>query len=174
MIRNVTLSDAAAIAEIYNYYISNTIITFELEPVTPEEICARIEKYLGTGPFLVYAADVEPIGYAYLSKFRERKAYEHTVESTIYLKHGWDGKGIGFELYSELLSRAALQYHTITAGIALPNRASVRLHEQCSFVKVAHFAEVGRKFGQWIDVGFWQRRGSYANRRALISCTSDT
>ena len=157
MIRIVTPPDALAIAEIYNYYILNTIITFEMEVVTPEEIAARIEKYLKIGPYLVYEENREVIGYAYLSNFRERKAYENTVESTIYLKNGRGGKGIGFQLYAELLSQAALKHHTVIAGISLPNEASVRLHEKCGFRKVGHFSEVGRKFGKWIDVGFWQK-----------------
>ena len=157
MIRTVTPSDAPAIAEIYNYYILNTIITFETETVTPEEIAARIEKYLKIGPYLVYEENREVVGYAFLSNFRERKAYENTVESTIYLKDGLGGKGIGFQLYSELLSQATLKYHTVIAGISLPNEASVRLHEKCGFRKVGHFSEVGRKFDKWIDVGFWQK-----------------
>jgi L-amino acid N-acyltransferase YncA len=162
MIRFVSPSDAIAIAEIYNYYISNTVITFEMEPVSPEGIASRIEKYSAIGPYLVYEEEDkgEVIAYAYLSRFRERKAYEHTVESTIYLRNGAGGKGIGFKLYSELLSRAGLRYHTITAGIALPNDASIRLHEKCGFKKVGHFSEVGRKFGKWIDVGFWQKGGN--------------
>ncbi len=159
MIRIVTHADISAIAEIYNYYIINTVITFEMEPVTSDEIATRIEKYLEIGPYLVYENNKEVVGYAYVAKFRERKAYENTVESTIYLKNGLGGKGIGFELYSELLSQVVSKYHTITAGIALPNEASIRLHERCSFKKVGHFAEVGRKFGRWIDVGFWQKSG---------------
>ena len=157
MIRIVTQDDAAAIAEIYNYYILNTIITFEMEVVTPEEIASRIEKYLKIGPYLVYEENGEVVGYAYFSNFRERKAYENTVESTIYLKNGLGGKGIGFQLYSELLAQAALKYHTVIAGISLPNEASIRLHEKCGFRKIGHFSEVGRKFGEWIDVGFWQK-----------------
>ncbi len=159
MIRTVTPSDAPAIAEIYNYYVLNTIITFEMEVLTPEEIARRIEKYLKFGPYLVYEENREVVGYAYLSTFRERKAYENTVESTIYLKNGLSGKGIGFQLYSELFSQAASKYHTFVAGISLPNEASVRLHEKCGFTKVGHFAEVGRKFDRWIDVGFWQKNG---------------
>ena len=157
MIRIVTPSDAPAIAEIYNYYILNTISTFEMEVVTPEEITVRIEKYLKVGPYLVYEENKEVVGYAYLSHFRERKAYENTVESTIYLKNGLGGKGIGYQLYAELLSQAASKCHTVIAGISLPNEASVRLHEKCGFRKIGHFSEVGRKFGKWIDVGFWQK-----------------
>jgi phosphinothricin acetyltransferase len=157
MIRFVTPSDPIAIAEIYNYYILNTTITFEVEPVSPEEIAGRIGKYSQIGPYLVYEDKGEVIGYAYVSRFRERKAYEHTVESTIYLRNGSGGKGVGFELYSELLSQVSPKYHAITAGIALPNDASIRLHEKCGFKKIGRFSEVGRKFGKWIDVGFWQK-----------------
>jgi len=160
MIRTAAQPDAFEIANIYNHYILNTFITFEMETVTAEEIGARIAKYSEVGPYLVYEEDQHLIGYAYVSRFRERKAYVDTVESTIYLKHDWGGKGIGFQLYSKLLSRVSENHHVIVAGIALPNEASVRLHEKCGFRKVGHFSEVGRKFDQWIDVGFWQRAGN--------------
>jgi len=159
MIRKAQYSDAKAISEIYNYYIHDTIITFEMEPITPEEIVSRMENYQQVGPYLVYEESGEIIGYAYVSRFRERKAYENSVESTIYLKHGSGRKGIGFELYSKLLARVSAKYHIIVAGIALPNEASVRLHEKCGFKKIGHFSEVGRKFEKWIDVGFWQKSG---------------
>ena len=161
MIREATFSDAKAIAEIYNYYILNTVITFEFDPITPQEIMHRMEKYKEVGPYLVCEEDDEIIGYAYVSKFRERPAYEHSVESSIYLKNGCGGKGLGTRLYAELLSQVALQRHTIIGGIALPNEASVKLHEKCGFKKVAHFSEAGRKFGKWIDVGFWQKNGFF-------------
>jgi len=159
MIREATHSDAEAIADIYNYYILNTVITFELDPITPQEIIQRMDKYKEAGPYLVYEENEEVIGYAYVSKFRERPAYAHSVESSIYMKKGFGGKGRGTELYSELLSRVSAQCHVIVGGIALPNLASVRLHEKCGFKKVAHFLGVGRKFGAWIDVGFWQKNG---------------
>ena len=157
MIREAIASDAEMIAEIYNYYILNTIITFELDPITPQEVLNRMEKYKKVGPYLVYEEDGEVIGYTYVSKFRERKAYEHSVESTIYLKNGLAGKGLGSKLYSALLSQVSAKFHAVIGGIALPNEASVRLHEQCGFQKVGHFSQVGRKFGKWIDVGFWQK-----------------
>ena len=107
MIREAQYSDAKTISEIYNYYIVNTIITFETEPITPDEIVHRIEKYKQVGDYLVFEEDGVVIGYAYVSMFRDRKAYENSVESTIYLKDGYGGKGIGFELYSELLARVS-------------------------------------------------------------------
>ena len=160
MIREAAYSDVDAIADIYNYYLLNTIITFELDPITPQDIMRRMEKSKKVGPYLVYEENGEIIGYTYVSKFREKKAYENSVESTIYLKNGFGGRGIGSRLYSELLSQVVSQRHAIIAGIALPNEASVRLHEKCGFRKVAHFSEVGRKFGTWIDVGFWQKNGN--------------
>jgi len=159
MIREATFSDASAITAIYNYYILNTTITFELYPITRGETIKRMEKLKEVGPYLVYEEGGEIIGYAYVSRFRERQAYEHSVESSIYLKNGCGGKGLGTKLYSELLSQVSLQCHVIIGGIALPNEASVRLHEKCGFRKVAHFSEVGWKFGRWIDVGFWQKNG---------------
>ncbi|HMB22773.1 MAG: N-acetyltransferase family protein [Chloroflexota bacterium] len=161
MIREAIFSDAASITEIYNYYILNTVITFELDPVTPQEIVHRMEKYKETGPYLVCEEDKEIVGYAYVSKFRERPAYEHSIEASIYLKNGCGGKGLGTKLYGELLSQVLLEHHVIIGGIALPNEASVKLHEKCGFKKVAHFSEVGRKFGKWIDVGFWQKDGFF-------------
>jgi L-amino acid N-acyltransferase YncA len=158
MIREAQSSDAKSIAEIYNYYIHNTSITFETESVTTEEIASRMKKYKQIGDYLVYEEAGVLIGYCYVSRFRERKAYENTVESTIYLKHESEGKGVGFHLYSELLTRVSAKYHVIVAGIALPNEASIRLHEKCGFKKIGHFSEVGRKFEKWIDVGFWQMR----------------
>ena len=160
MIREAKYSDAEMIAEIYNYYILNTVITFEIDPITPQEIMVRMKKSKKVGPYLVYEENGKVIGYTYVSKFRERKAYEHSVESTIYLKHGFGGKGLGTKLYSELLTKVSAQRHAIVGGVALPNEASVRLHERCGFKKVAHFSEVGKKFGKWIDVGFWQKGGN--------------
>jgi phosphinothricin acetyltransferase len=160
MIREAKYSAAKMIADIYNHYILNTVITFEVEPVTPQEIMVRMKKAKKVGPYLIYEENGEVIGYTYVSKFRERKAYEHSVESTIYLKHGLGGKGLGTKLYSELLSQVSSQRHAIIGGVALPNEASVKLHERCGFKKVAHFSQVGKKFGKWIDVGFWQKDGN--------------
>src|SRR5512140_1847409 len=101
MIREATCSDAGAITAIYNYYVLNTTITFELYPITRGETIKRMEKYKEIGPYLVYEQDCEVVGYAYVSKFRERQAYEHSIEASIYLKNGCGGKGLGTELYSE-------------------------------------------------------------------------
>ena len=94
---------------------------------------------------------------AYVSEWRSRYTYKHSVESTIYLKQGCENKGIGSVLYQELLKQLReMGLHAIMGGIALPNEASVCLHVKFGFEKVAHFKEVGFKFGKWIDVAYWE------------------
>ena len=157
MIRTAILSDAWAIADIYNYYVINTAITFELERVTPYKIAQRIEQCEQIGPYLVYEQDEIIVGYACISGFRERKDCNNSVESSIYLRNGFEGKGIGFRLYSELLSKIMSKYQLILAGIALSNVSSIRLHEKCGFKKIPYFSKSAKKFGVWIDIEFWER-----------------
>lgn len=158
MIRNVKFEDAQRIADIYNPYILNTVITFEESPVSAADIQQRIEKVTGQGfPWIVLETDEVLIGYAYAGTWRTRAAYRFTVETTIYLDGKFKGKGYGRLLYSVLLDRLQeCGIHTAIAGITLPNEESVGLHESLGFVKAAHFAAVGYKFDQWLDVGFWQ------------------
>ena len=151
MIRKVQISDAKAICNIYNYYIQNTIITFEEEPVSEQEMKNRIKS--SSLPWLVSENENQLIGYAFASEWKSRCAYKYSVESSVYL----EGRGIGTPLYKELLKQLDdLNYHTIIAGIALPNDISVKFHEKFGFKKVAHFKQVGLKFNKFIDVGYWQ------------------
>jgi len=158
MIRTATKADTAKIAEIYNYYITQTSITFEKEPVSADEIYSRISDVLNSSlPWLVVENDDGLVGYAYATKWRARPAYKHSVETTVYLSKDHSGKGFGKLIYSNLIAQlTSTGFHTAIGGIALPNEASVRLHETLGFKKVAHFQEVGYKFEKWIDVGFWQ------------------
>lgn len=157
-IREALAEDAKAIADIYNPYILNTVITFEETPVTPEEIQTRVEAVKALGyPYLVMEQNDLVIGYAYANLWRTRAAYRHTVETSIYLDPNSAGKGLGTVLYKELLERLkTMDIHVILGGITLPNPVSVGLHEKLGFKKVAHFTQVGYKFGRWLDVGFWQ------------------
>ncbi len=157
-IRPCQPGDVAQITEIYNHYITHTTITFEELPLTIEQMRARIEAYTALYPWLLAVSDAgEVLGYAYASKWKERAAYRHTAESTIYLRHGAEGKGLGKALYGELLTHIKQQgCHVVLGCIAIPNDASIGLHEHMGFSKVAHFKEVGRKFDQWLDVGYWQ------------------
>jgi L-amino acid N-acyltransferase YncA len=158
MIRAVQLQDGPQLVEIYNHYIQNTIITFEEEPISAKAMTSRIEEVQSQFPWLVYDVDGQLLGYAYASAWRSRSAYRHSVETTVYLHKDQGGKGIGKMLYDRLLEQLKLRgLHAAIGGIALPNDSSVALHEKCGFEKVAQFKEVGFKFGQWIDVGYWQK-----------------
>jgi phosphinothricin acetyltransferase len=160
-VRPATPADAAAVAEIYNWYVVNTVITFEVDPVPAEEMAKRMEAVLATHEWLVLERGGELLGYAYAGRWNARAAYRHTAESTIYLRDGLGGQGLGTALYGELLRRVfARDVRSLLGGIALPNDASVRLHEKLGFVKASHLKRIGFKFGRWIDVGHWQRERS--------------
>lgn len=157
MIRNVTLEDAREIAEIYNYYVLNSCVTFEELEVSAEEMRGRIEATNLKFPWLVFEKDGEILGYAYATMWKPRSAYKHTVESTVYLKKEATKNGIGSLLYAALISQMTdLGFHAVIGGISLPNDASVALHEKFGFEKIAQFKEVGYKFNKWIDVGYWE------------------
>lgn len=157
-IRDAQADDAAAIAALYNHYVDATVVTFELDPVAPADMRARIARVQAQGlPWLLAERAGEALGYAYAAPWRTRPAYRHSVETSVYLAPQATGQGLGSALYRALLARLqACGAHAAIGGIALPNAASVRLHERLGFAKVAHFRQVGRKFGQWVDVGYWQ------------------
>ncbi len=158
MIRNVQLSDAERIAEIYNYYIENTVITFEEEKVTGEEIARRIKNITAKNfPYIVYEQNEKVIGYAYLDNWRSRSAYDITLENSVYLDHKFIGKGIGYILLEELIKESKkISIHSIIGVISLPNDVSRKLHAKFDFELVGNFRESGKKFGKLIDVEFWQ------------------
>jgi L-amino acid N-acyltransferase YncA len=157
MLRNVDVSDAPMICEIYNHYVSNTVITFEESLLLPDEMRQRILNVTASFPWLVYEEQGKVLGYAYATKWKERSAYRHSAESTVYLHPSSTGKGTGSALLEQLLAQLrARQIHSVLGGVALPNPASVALLEKFGFQKVGHLKEVGFKFGKWIDVGYWQ------------------
>ena len=157
-IRPFAPGDELAISEIYNHYITGTVVTFEEDPLHPSQMRERIEAYLLHHPWFVCVVDGQVAGYSYASKFHPRAAYRHTAELTVYVRQGFDRRGIGRALYEPLIQHLqAHQCHAMLAAIALPNEGSVALHEALGFSKVGHFAQAGRKFGQWIDVGYWQK-----------------
>ena len=157
-IRDVTLSDAEAICGIYNHHVRNTIVTFEEVDVTATDMQTRIATISAAYPWLIVERDGNCAGYAYAAKWQERSAYRYSALTTIYLDEAACRQGIGTHLYRTLLEklRQSGAVHTALGGISLPNAASVALHEKCGFKKVAHFDQVGFKFGRWIDVGYWQ------------------
>ena len=157
-IRPATPADAARICAIYNHYVTTTTVSFEEDAVSEAEMAQRIADVGAAGlPWLVLEVDGTLAGYAYATKWRVRPAYRHSVESTVYVDREHAGRGIGRALYAALLDALrARGLHLVIGGIAQPNEASVGLHEALGFRKVAHFSEVGMKFGRWIDVGYWE------------------
>lgn len=158
MIRAALPTDAAQIASIYNPFIRNSIVTFEESEVTADDMAQRIKHIQSAGlPYLVSEEGTHIEGYAYASIWKSRAAYKHTVEVSVYIDPASQGKGLGQRLYTALFETLLPQnYHAVIGVITLPNEASIRLHEHFGMKKVAHFTEVGRKFGRWIDVGYWQ------------------
>jgi len=159
MIREVQAQDASSISTIYNYYIENTVITFEEEVIAASEILKRITKITDDDlPWFVAEDELGNIlGYAYAAKWRDRFSYRFSVEVTVYLSPEHISKGLGTKLYQVLLDELKRKkIHSAIGGITLPNEGSVALHEKFGMAKVAHFKEVGLKFDRWLDVGYWQ------------------
>ncbi|HXC24669.1 MAG TPA: GNAT family N-acetyltransferase [Gemmatimonadaceae bacterium] len=157
-IRRVTATDAEQITEIYNWHVLNTIVTFETTAVTPAEMRQRIQDTLANHDWIVGECNQQVIGYAYYGPFRARAAYSHTVESTIYLSSDVTGRGFGKSLYAALIASATSKdFREMIGVIALPNPASIALHQTLGFQDIGVLRGVGYKFGQYIDVGLWQR-----------------
>ncbi|MBB5319433.1 arsinothricin resistance N-acetyltransferase ArsN1 family B [Tunturibacter empetritectus] len=157
MIRQATVSDSTQLCDIYNQYVLETTITFEEQAVTSEDMAQRIQDTLQNLPWLVWEEGAQVLGFCYASKWKGRCAYRHSVESTVYVRPQATRLGIGSQLYRALLADLRhRQLHTVIGGIALPNVSSVAFHEKFGFEKVAQFRQVGNKFDQWIDVGYWQ------------------
>ena len=158
MIRPVQLSDAEAIRAIYQPYVTETAITFEVEVPTVLEFERRITQTLAHFPYLVAEEEGIVVGYAYASTYYARAAYDWTVELSIYISKEARGQGIGSALYDaleeELKARGYLRF---LACIALPNEASISMHKKRGYVQVAHFPKVGYKFDQWHDIVWMQK-----------------
>ena len=157
MIRTVQTKDIREICTIYNYYIENTTITFEEEPISDDEMGKRINEIVPSYPWLVYEYNETVLGYAYATRWKARAAYRHSVELSIYISKDNLGKGIGKKLYETILAELRkTDVHAVIGGMSLPNVPSEKLHESLGFKKMAEFKEVGYKFQKWIDVGYWE------------------
>lgn len=157
MIRLAELKDAEAICAIYNYYIVNTVISFEETPISVESMKERMAGIISEFPYYVYEEDGKILGYGYATTWKSRSAYKYSVETSIYVNKDSKGLGIGTNLYECLLKELKVRgIHRAIAGISLPNMASVSLHEKIGFKKIAEFTEVGYKFDEWINVGYWE------------------
>jgi phosphinothricin acetyltransferase len=158
-LRSATPDDADAIAAIYGPIVANTTISFELEPPSVEEMRSRIVATLPRLPWLVSVDDAGRVdGYVYAGRHRERAAYQWSVDTTAYVREDSRGQGVGRRLYEELFRRLVEHgYYQAFAGIALPNEASVGLHEALGFQPLGVYRKVGFKKGAWRDVGWWQK-----------------
>ncbi len=159
MIRAARESDAEGVAAIYNYYITDTIVTFEEEPLPAAELARRIRSVIDAGlPWLVAEENDGILGYAYATPWKERIGYRFSVETTVYLSKDCTGRGVGSQLYTELFRLLKEKgVHSAIGGVCLPNDASVALHEKFGMKRVAEFEEVGIKFNRWLNVAYWQR-----------------
>jgi len=159
MIRLARVTDAEEVVAIYAPVVRETYTSFELEPPGPQEMRERIEKTLSMYPWLVFEREGRVAGYAYASKHRERRAYQWSVDVSCYVHADARGQGVGSALYRKLLVVLRRQgFQTAYAGIALPNGASVALHESVGFVPVGIYREAGYKLGAWRDTGWYQCR----------------
>jgi phosphinothricin acetyltransferase len=157
-VRAAETRDAAAIAEIYSPFVRSTAVSFEEQAPGALEIVQRIEATIRTYPWLVCDHDGAILGYAYAGEHRTRPAYRWSTDVTVYVAPSAQRKGVGRGLYGVLLELLALQgFRNAFAGIALPNMASVALHEGLGFAHLGTYRAVGFKLGQWHDVGWWQR-----------------
>ena len=157
LVRDADPADLPRIAAIYDEQVRTAISTFDLEPRPMAYWEARLTSTEAGDHLLVADAASAVVGYAYSSSYRPRPAYDRTREVSVYLAADARGQGVGRALYAELLDRLRTGgVHTALAVIALPNEASVRLHESFGFVHRGTIREVGWKFGRWIDTGFWQ------------------
>ena len=157
-IRLARLDDAEAIRTIYNVEVSTSTVTFDLVPRTLDEQVTWLHARSGAHAVVVAEESGEVVGFGSLSPFRDRPAYNGTVEDSVYVRGDQRGKHVGRQLVSELLDLAAQHgFHTVVARIVGGHDASIALHRSLGFVEIGTEREVGRKFGAWLDVVVMQR-----------------
>ena len=157
-IRDATAADAPALLAIYAPFVTETAVSFEVEPPSVEEFQQRIAAAQSRWAWLVAEQAGQVGGYAYATSFRQRAAYQWSIEMSAYLAPAFRGRHVGRALYERLVALMVDKgYCTAYAGITLPNEASVRFHQALGFTAVGVFRRAGRKFGMWHDVSWWQR-----------------
>lgn len=159
-VRPAVLDDLAALTDIYNHHVREGASTFDVVELTSAARREWFDHYGPSGPhrLLVACDGPEVLGYATSSPFRAKPAYATSVETSIYLRPGATGRRLGTQLYTALLAELAGEdLHRALAGVALPNDASVALHERAGFRAIGTYGEVGRKFGRYWDVRWFER-----------------
>jgi len=160
LVRPTVRADLPQLTEIYNYYVLNTPVTFDVEPYTVERRATWFEQFSAAGRYRLVVAEEDGVvlGYAGTMRFRPKAAYETTVETTIYCDQQAVGKRLGSRLYAALFEAVQREdIHRLVAGYTLPNDASAALHTRCGFKPVGIYSEVGRKFGRYWDVQWTER-----------------
>lgn len=154
ILRCVENGDAADIARIYNYYVTETTVSFEVEPVSVEQMLCRIKGISSKFPYIVIEEQGRVVGYCYVHQWKERAAYSKTLELTIYLDPECRHKGYGAKLieYMTEICRNMNICHSLIACITEENHDSLAFHQAMGFERVSHFKKVGYKFGKWLDV----------------------
>lgn len=156
-IRPARPEDVDRLCAIYNHYVLNDVATFEEEPVAPADMRKRVEDVQKLLFWLVYEVDGVAIGFAYAGRWKPRAAYRFSVELSVYVDPNHLGKGIGKALYADLIAALrTTEVNSVIGGVAGSNPLSIALHRSFGFEPVAHLRSVGYKFGQWIDVRYFQ------------------
>jgi phosphinothricin acetyltransferase len=166
VIRRGCAEDLAALTDIYNHYVRETAITFDLEPHTLEKRRPWLEGFAATGRHQLFVAERagQVVGYACSRGFRDKRAYDSSAETSVYLAPDAQRGGFGTALYTRLFEAIASEdVHRFIAGITLPNDASIALHAKFGFERVGVMREVGRKFGRYWDVLWMEKSGSSAS-----------
>jgi phosphinothricin acetyltransferase len=144
--RSLTRNDASEVREIYNWYVANTVISFEEGPVSIAETEARISDGLRAFPWLGAEANGKLVAYAYATQWRPRSACKYSAESTVYVGHDHTRRGVGIALYRRLIEEIKTRgFRSVVGTIALPNEASVALHEKLGFRKGGQLDSIGWK-----------------------------
>ncbi|GHV05798.1 N-acetyltransferase [Clostridia bacterium] len=158
-LRPTKLEDAAALAAIYNYYIENTVVTFETEPVSVEEFRGRIQRVSADYPYLTMERQGEIVGYAYASRYRDRAAYQWCAELSLYVRQDCRRGGIGRALYTGLLADLTERgIYNAYACITVPNDESMGFHRAFGFRDSGTFRMSGFKHGEWHDIAWLELR----------------
>ena len=161
LIREARAEDLPALTDIYNHYVLNTVITFDLEPFDVKSRRPWFEQFADTGPYrlLVGESDGAVVGYACSTRFRPKPAYNRSVESSVYLDPACEGRGFGTQLYEALFEALASEpVHRVYAAMALPNDASRALHFKVGFEALHVMNEVGFKFGRYVDTEWFEKK----------------
>ena len=159
MVRLARAADTGPMLKIYSEFVLHSAVSFETEVPGEAEFRGRIEKYMAHAPWLVCEVDGRIAGYAYATPYRERRAYQWSVESTVYVHADFRRRGIAAALYQNLIRALRRQgFFNAYAAITLPNPASVSLHESLGFRPIGVYEDVGYKLGAWHGVGWWGLR----------------